>query len=166
VMLNMTDYFLDLKNFEMAEKTCHLLRNIAPHDLKVMGLLTETLIGQNRWEEAIQIGVPVVELSGILGELPDRFSLGLIVKMSSYLVQKKDYSALVRLWEAGAKCKEDDVDVLAQLIKALNLQGSYKRAKEILKYAMKINPNDAELIRLEQQLDAGPSFQMLSTSAK
>jgi len=62
-LTGMVNYFLQVKNFEMAEKSCRLLLNLAPHDLIALGFLTEALLGQGRFEEALKVGVPVVELS-------------------------------------------------------------------------------------------------------
>jgi hypothetical protein len=91
VLRSMVVYFLRVENFEMAEKTCRLVLELSPHDLAVLGMLTHSLIGQGRYPESIQVGLPVVELSAAVGELPYGMGVFLVQKMADYLLEKKDY---------------------------------------------------------------------------
>ncbi len=46
VLVGMCIYFWWTKNFLMAEKTCHLILDIDPHNITILGLLAEALFGQ------------------------------------------------------------------------------------------------------------------------
>ncbi len=81
----MAYFFLRVQNYDMAEKTARLLLEIAPSDMESLGFLTEALIGQNRFEDALKIGAPLIEVSARVGELPQKTSLFLIRKLSDYL---------------------------------------------------------------------------------
>jgi Tfp pilus assembly protein PilF len=148
VLFGMTYYFLRVKNFMMAEKTCHLLLEMAPHDLTVLGFMTEAMIGEGRYEEAIAVGVPVVELGGQLGELPEQMGVFLVKKMADYLLEKKDHAGAVRLWEAGLKCQPDDVNVLIELAQALLLAGEIIRARQYLIEVQSLSPQNATVLSL------------------
>jgi tetratricopeptide (TPR) repeat protein len=149
----MVHYFLHVKNFEMAEKTCRLLLDIAPHDLTALGFMTEVMIGQGRFEEALKIGTPVVELAGIVGELPERFSIFLVKKMADYLVQQHDYARAAHLWEAGAKSQARDVNVLLEWINVLQLNGDLAMARQVLAQARVLAPQKGEVLRKQRQLN-------------
>jgi len=142
VLRSMVVYFLRIENFSMAEKTCRLLLEQASHDLAALGMLTHSLIGQGRYEDAIQIGVPVVELSTTVRELPDGMDIFLVKKMADYLCMKKDYAGVVRLWEAGVKCQPGNVNPLLELSQALCLAGDKTQAHQRLIQAQELDPQN------------------------
>jgi tetratricopeptide (TPR) repeat protein len=147
----MAFYFLRIDNFSMAENTCRLLLELAPHDLVALGMLTYSLIGQRRFEEGLKIGLPVVELAGQFGELPERMGAFLVKKMADYLLEKKDYAGAIRLWEAGMKCQPGDVSVLLELSQTLLLAGDKARARQYLSQAQALSPqNDGVRALLKQ----------------
>jgi tetratricopeptide (TPR) repeat protein len=135
VLSTMTFFFIKTENFEMAEKTCRLLLDLAPHDMVALGMFTQCLIGQGRYEDALRVGVPVVELSSQVGELPDRMGVFLVKKMADYLLQKHDFVAAVRLWNAGVLCQPGDVNVLLELSQACLLAGDRPAARLALEKA-------------------------------
>ena len=154
VLLGMAYYFLRVSNFQMAEKTCHLLLELAPHNLTVLGFLTEALIGLERWDEAIKIGQPVVGLAGILdAELPDRMGLYLVKKMAQHLLERKEYASAVHLWECGISSRPGDVDTLIELIRTLlqaqDRVGAQKRLSEV----RLLDPTNQVVLDLLQQVD-------------
>jgi tetratricopeptide (TPR) repeat protein len=154
VLTGMVVYFLQVKNFSMAEKSCQLLLEMAPHDLTVLGLMAEAMLGQGRYEDALNVGVPVVELSAQLGELPDRMGVFLVKKMADYLLEKKDYAGAVRLWQAGVMCQPGEVDPLLELAKVLLLAGEQSLAHQALTQAQQLAPqNEAVLAMLKQVND-------------
>jgi tetratricopeptide (TPR) repeat protein len=154
VLFGMVFYLLWVNNFAQAEKTCHLLLEMAPHDLTVLGFMTEAMLGQGRYEDALKVGVPVVELSAQLGELPDRMSVFLVKKMADYLLEKKDYAGAVRLWQAGVMCQPGEVDPLLELAKVLLLAGEQSLAHQALTQAQQLAPqNEAVLAMLKQVND-------------
>jgi tetratricopeptide (TPR) repeat protein len=144
----MVFYFLRSGNYSMAEKTCQLLLEMAPHNLTVMALLTEALLGQGRYEEAIEVGTPVVELSARIGELPERMSIFLVKKMADHLLEKKDYSGAVRLWEAGVKCMPRDVNAMIELSQVLLLAGDKTEARQRLAQAQALAPQNETVLAL------------------
>lgn len=152
ILGSMAFYFLRVKNFNMAEKTCRLLLEIAPHDMVALGMLTHSLIGQDRFEEAIRIGTPVVELSAQVGELPDRMGVFLVKKMADFLLERKDYAGAVRLWESGVKCQPDDVNALLEFSRALVLAGDKKRAAQKLLQAQSLDPRNEAVLSLLRQM--------------
>jgi len=147
----MVFYFLRIENFEMAEKACRLMLAIAPHDLTALAFMAETLLGQGRFEEGIKIGVPVVELTAIVGELPEHMGVFLVKKMADYLLQKKDYAGAARLWEAGIKCQPGDVSLLLEWSRALLLNGEKAGARQVLLQALALSPDNPEAQRLLRQ---------------
>jgi len=155
VLGGMVFYFLRIGNYSMAEKTCHLLLEMSPHDLTVLGLLTETMLGQGRYDEALKVGTPVVELSAQVGELPARMGVFLVKKMADYLLEKKDYSGAVRLWEAGVKCKSGDVNAILELSQALLRNGNIAGARQRLVEAQQLEPQNETVLALLRQV-GGP----------
>ncbi len=151
ILISMAFYFLRVKNFIMAENTCRLLLNLAPHDLVVLGQLTHSLIGQGRYEDALKVGLPVVELSALVGELPDRMGGFLVKKMADYLLEKKDYKSAVRLWEAGIKCQPGEVTPLIELAKSFLLAGDKFRARQVLGQAQGLAPQNEALLAFAKQ---------------
>ena len=148
-LIGMTFYFLRTNNFGMAEKTCRLLLEIAPHDLTVLGFMTEALIGQERWDEALKVGIPVVELAGTLGgELPGGMGVFLVKKMADHLLEKKDYANAVLVWEAGIKCEPDNINTLLELAQALLHKGDQKNARQRLAQAQALAPQDERVAAL------------------
>ena len=148
VLSSMVFYFLRVENFSMAENTCRLLLELAPHELVALGMLTHSLIGQERYEEAVRVGVPVVELAGQLGEMPDQMGVFLVKKMADYLRDKKDYAGAAHLWEAGVKCQPGDVSVLLEFIQALLLAGDSSGARQKLAEVQKLAPNNEAVLDL------------------
>jgi len=161
VLGGMVNYFLLVGNFDMAEKSCQLLLEIAPHDLVVLGLMTEAMLGQGRYEEAIKVGMPVVELSAQLGELPDRMSINLVKQMADYLLKKKDFAGAARLWEAGVRCQPGEVDALLGLFICLMLVDDEVGARQRLEQARALAPQNETVLALIKQvgdpLSARPS---------
>ena len=148
VLGGMAFYFLRVENFGMAENTCRLLLNLAPHELIALGMLTHSLIGLERYEEAIKVGAPVVELAGQFGELPDQMGIFLVKKMADYLLERKDYAGAVRLWEAGIKCQPGDIDVLLELSKSLLLAGDKVGARQRLAQVQMLAPKNKIMLDL------------------
>ena len=149
VLCGMALYFLKVENFSMAEKTCRLVLELAPHDMVVLGLLTQSLIAQERCEEAIKLSVPLLALAGTSAwELPDGMGVNLVKKMADYLLEKKDYAGAVRLWEAGVKCQPGDVNALLQLSQALHLAGDKTGARQRLAEAQTLAPQNETVLAL------------------
>jgi hypothetical protein len=121
VLQGMTNYFLRVRNFLMAEKTCALLLEISSYNLISLGYMTEALIGQERFEEAIKIGVPVVRLANMVSEMPVGMITYLVSSMAGYLEAKGDYPTLVSLWEAALKSQPDHVGNRQGLMRAKKL---------------------------------------------
>jgi tetratricopeptide (TPR) repeat protein len=154
ILREMSLYFLKVNNFIMAENTSRLLLELAPHNLVTLGLLTFSLLGQERYEEALKIGIPVIELSAALGELPDGMSTSLVQKMAKYLLGKKDYLGAVRLWENGLKCQPDHVNSLLEISQVLILSGNKAGALQYLSQARLLAPNDEAVLNLTRQASA------------
>jgi tetratricopeptide (TPR) repeat protein len=157
VLSGMAFYFLKVANFSMAENTCRLVLELAPHDTAVLGLLTHSLIEQQRYEEALNVGVPLVELDWQFYELPDGMGVFLVKKMADYLLEKKDYAGAVRLWEAGVKCQPGDVNPLLELIKSLLLAGDKTGARQRLTEAQNLSPQNEtvlDLLRMDARVQS------------
>lgn len=145
VLSCMAYLFLRTGNYAMALNTCHLLLDMAPHNLTAMGFLTESLAGLGRFEEALKVGVPVIELSGMLGELPEGMSVYLVKQLSDYLLQKKDYRLAAHLWKIQVQGQPEDVDVILQLANVLAHSGEKIEARKWLLRAQEINPNHEDV---------------------
>ncbi len=155
----MVQFFLRTMNYEMSEKTSRLLLDVAPHDLQALGFLTESLIGLNRYEEALKVGIPVVELASITGELPPGMGVYLIRKMANHLLEHGEAARAAQLWEAGSKCQPGDVDVLLEWCRALIQQGDKPRARQILLQAQSLSPRHAGIPQVQGLLDPAPARQ-------
>ena len=151
----MAFYFLRTKNFAMAEKTCHLLLEIGPHDLTVLGFMTEAMIGMDRWDEALEIGLPLIEVSSQVGELPDQMEFYLVKKMADHLLEHKDCASAVHLWEVGVNCKPWDVNALLELSQALLLVGDKSGARQRLAQASALAPRHQGVQALLRQIGSG-----------
>ena len=152
VLGGMAVYFLKIKNYGMAESTCRLLLEIAPHELKAMGYLCEALLGQGRYDEGLKVGVPVIEYAALQGELPDGMGVHLIKIMVDYLVLIKDYPGAIQLWQVGVQCQPNDVDVLAELCQVLILAGDKAGARLSLQEAVALDPNNITVLGLLGQV--------------
>jgi len=160
VLLSMSYYFMSIRDYLAAEKVCRLLLELAPHSLMILGFLAEALIGQERFEEALSVGVPVVELSAKIGELPDRMGVILVKKMADYLLGKKDYAGAVHLWEAGVDCQPRDVNAMLELTQALMLAGDKAGARhrlaqaQILAKSEGLAAQNEVMVSLQKKLEA------------
>ncbi len=149
VLFGMAYYFLRVENFLMAESTCRLLLDMGPHDLNVLAFMVEAMIGQERWDEALKIGVPVVDLAGTLGgELPDQISVNLVKKLADHLLEQKDYAGAMRLWEAGVKCRPGDVNTLLELVQVMLCNGDKVGARQRLEQAQSLAPQNETVLAL------------------
>ena len=153
VLLGMANFFLRVADYQMAEKTCQILFNMAPEDLLVLSYLTESLIGLGRCEEAVKLGIPVVELASLVGELPEGMNFYLIQKIAGCLEQMHDNVTLTHLWELGIKCQKDKIEPVLELIKVLRLVGDLKQAREWLVEAQKRDPKNDEVLNILHQLN-------------
>jgi Tfp pilus assembly protein PilF len=152
-LIGMTFYFLEVNNFEMAEKTCRLLLELAPHDMAALGFLTEALIGLGRWEEALKVGLPIVEVAATMsGELPQGMGVFLVNKLADHALEKKDYSTAVRLWEAGVKCEPGNLHAILELAQALIYAGDHSAARQRLAKARALAPQDERVLALLRQV--------------
>ncbi len=154
VLMGMAFFFLNVKNYEMAEKTCTLLFEMAPHNLTIMGYLTEALMGQSRGEEALKVGLPVVELADTLGELPKGMAAHLVKLMADYLLEKKEYARAISLWEARLDEQKDDLHILLELCRALLHKGDLDAACQRLSQAQVLAPENEEVLALLRQVGA------------
>ena len=154
VLIGMAFFFLRAKDYLMAEKTCRLLLGMNPHNLLILGYLTEALMGQGRDAEALRIGLPVIELTDILGELPKGMAAHLVKLMADHLLEKQDYSRAARLWEARLAAQKDDLNVLLELIRALLRKGDRVGARQRLSQACDLAPQDEAVLTLLAQVGA------------
>jgi hypothetical protein len=122
----------------------------------IMGFLTEALIGLGRHDEALKVGVPVVELSAQIGELPDRMGVYLVKIMADTLLEKKDYSGAVHLWEAGVLSQPGDVNALVELTQTLLLAGEKNKAQQRLAQARQLAPQNEAVLTLLKQVGGIP----------
>ncbi|MCX6059048.1 MAG: glycosyltransferase family 92 protein [Chloroflexi bacterium] len=149
ILCGMSLYFLYVENFSMAENTCRLVLELSPHDMAVLGLMVQSLIGQERFEDALKVGVPVLELVWTPGwELSAQMGVNMVKKLADYLLEKKDYALAVRLWEAGVKCKPDDVNSMLELIRTLLHAGDKTRARQVLSEAQALEPRNEVVLSL------------------
>ena len=148
VLLGMAFFFLKVKNFAMAEQTCRLLLEMAPHHLTILGYLTEALMRQGRSEESLKVGLPLVELDDVLGELPKGMATFLAKLMADILLEKKDYSRAVCLWEARLESQKGDLNVLLELTQALLRKGDIAGARQRLALAKSLAPQNEEVLAL------------------
>ncbi len=154
VLAGMAFYFLEVANFDMAEKTSRLLLEIDAQSLLVLGFLTRALIGLGKNEEALQIGIPLIERNHVerqISEDTDIFNL--TKQLSAILVQKKDFAAATRLWEASAKFRPTDLPTRLEWIRSLILMGEKGRARHLLIQARKQDPQNPTILELLKQLD-------------
>ena len=125
----------------MAEKTSRLLQGIAPGQLTPLGFLTEALAGQGRFEDALNVGTPVIELASTAGgELPDGMGLYLVRLLADHLMKNKDYAGAAHLWEVGVKCESSNVSAFFALGEALLLAGNKHAARNALAQALALDP--------------------------
>jgi len=148
VLLGMAYFFLQVQDFAMAEKTCRLLLDMAPDNLMILGYLVEALMGQGRSEEATKVGLTVVDLDDLLGELPEGMVLHLTKLMADHFCEKGDYGSALCLWEARIELKPEDVNVVLELSRVLMRKGDKLSARQKLIQALKISPNNLEAIEL------------------
>ena len=147
VLCGMSIYFLYVENFNMAENTCRLVLELSPHDIVVMGLLVQSLIGQKRYEDALKIGGPVMELAWTPGwELPAQMGVNMVKKLADYLLEKKDYTGAVRLWQAGVQCQPREVNNLLELARCLLLTGDKTGMRRCLTQARSLAPKNEEVL--------------------
>jgi hypothetical protein len=112
-----------------------------------MGLLVQSLIGQKRYEDALKIGGPVMELAWTPGwELPAQMGVNMVKKLADYLLEKKDYTGAVRLWQAGVQCQPSEVNNLLELARCLLLTGDKTGMRRCLTQARSLAPKNEEVL--------------------
>jgi tetratricopeptide (TPR) repeat protein len=153
VLKGMVNFFLRVRDYPTAEKMGRMLLEIAPHDLTALGYMTEALIGQRRYVEAIQMGLPVVELNSMVGELPEGMCLFLIRGLAGYAQEQSAYQTLVALWEAGVRCEPDSADGWVALAKAHWLNRNFLAARAALRTAQRLAPKHPEIAKLARQIE-------------
>jgi uncharacterized protein HemY len=100
------------------------------------------------------VGLPLVELSDILGELPKGMAAYLVKLLADMLIKKKDYAGAVRLWETRLELQKDDLNVLIELSQTLLLSGDRSGARQCLAQAQALSPQNAEVLVLLKQVEA------------
>jgi len=150
-------YFLSVQNFEMVEKTARLMLEIGPSDLHALYFLTEALWGQGRPEDALTVGLPVIEISARLGELPENIGIHLVKKLADYLIQKRDYPAAVRLWKLGVLCAKNSSAAIFELANAHILNGEVSQGRELLLQVQELDPKMPQVQQWLKQLDDRPA---------
>lgn len=148
----MAFYFLRTQNYKMAENTCRLLLDMAPHDTIGLGMLTHSLIGQDRYEEALAIGVPVIELAARFGELPGRMGLFLVKKLADHLIERNYIESAVRLLRNGVMSQPQDAGALLELSRVLILAGSRNEALTCLRQVEVLDPGNPKIGELRAQI--------------
>lgn len=148
VLFGMCNYFLAVKNYAMAEKTSRLLQGIAPDQLIPLGFLTEALAGLGRYEDALKVGVPVVELAAKVGELLDGMAVYLVRLLADHLVKKDDYAGAAQLWELGVRCEPANSSAHTALGEALLLAGNKTAARRSLSQAQALDPLNEKVKKL------------------
>ena len=157
VLTYMGYYFLSVQNFEMVEKTARLMLEIGPSDLHALYFLAEALWGQGRYEEALKVGLPVIEISARLGELPENIEILLVKKLADYLIQKRDFSAAVQLWQLGVLCAKNSPTAMFELANAHLLNGEISQGRELLLRVQALDPKIPQVQLRLKQLDDRPS---------
>ena len=157
VLSYMGYYFLSVQNFTMVEKTARLMLEIGPSDLHALYFLTEALLGQGRPEEALKVGLPVIEISARLGELPENIEIHLVKKLADYLIQKQDFSAAVHLWRLGVLCAKSSSTAMFELANAHLLNGEISQGRELLLRLQALDPKMTQVQQRLKQLDARPA---------
>ncbi len=154
VLLGMNFYFLQISDFERAKNTSHLILDFAPHDVTALGFLTEALIELGQFEEALKIGVPLIELDALTGEMLPGLNMVIIEQMSNYLIEKKnDYKQAARLWELSLTWQEKDVFAHLSLANALTYLGDFKRAREEVRKARELNPKHPQIPIVRERIE-------------
>lgn len=139
-LFGMCNYFLSVRNYVMAEKTSRLLQGLAPNQLVPLGFLTEALAGQGRHEDALKVGVPVVELAARAGELLDGMAVYLVRLLADPLMKEGDHGRAAQLWEMGIRCEPNNSSAHAALGEARLMAGDKPAARRALLRAKAIDP--------------------------
>jgi tetratricopeptide (TPR) repeat protein len=155
ILVGMAFYFLKTDNFPLAENTSRLLLGIAPHDATALAYLTCSFLGLGRYDEAIALGVPLLELDWQFNELPDGMGLFLARQLAACLQQNHDYIGAARLLEQALILQSGDLNLLIALANVLHLAGDEKNARRRLLEARALEPGNQLVTNLLKQL--GPS---------
>ncbi|MCX6079912.1 MAG: glycosyltransferase family 92 protein [Chloroflexi bacterium] len=153
VLMGMAYFFLQVKNYSMAEKTCCQLLEMAPHNLMILGYLTEAMLGLGRGAEALKVGLPLLEVDDALGELPKGMAAHLVKLMADSLLEKNDFSGALRLWEARLENQKEDLDLLLELTACLILAGDQTGAFQRLEQARVLSSQNEIVLAQIKRLD-------------
>ena len=154
-LMGMAFFFLKVQDYAMAEKTSRLLVDMAPHSLLILGYLTEALLGLGRSDEALKIGLPLVELADILGELPKGMAFYLAKLMSDHLLKTRNFDQAEHLWETRLEIQKNDTHALVELSEVLKAKGDHSGAIQRLQQAQRIEPDNAQVFQMLKQASEG-----------
>ncbi len=69
------------------------------------------------------------------------------------MLEKKDYTGAVHLWQAGVLCQPGEVNAIIELVRALLLVGNKKQARQWLRDAQKLDSSNIEVADLLKKMD-------------
>jgi tetratricopeptide (TPR) repeat protein len=148
----MTAYYRVTHQVEMAEKTARLRLDIAPRDVAALADLTLVLFDQGRWEDALKVGLPIVEINWITRELYSTVGIELVVQIAGALHRTGNSKKAIDILKIAIEKLEKNSHVYVKLAQIYLAQKNKFDARHALREAEKINPNDPDLIATKKAL--------------
>lgn len=148
----MTGYYRATRQIEMAEKTARLRLEIAPRDVGALADLALVLFDQGRWEDALKVGLPVVEINWITRELYSTIGLDLALRVGEALHRTGNTKKAIEIFKLTTQKMEKNSQVYVKLARVYIAEKSFFDARQAVREGEKINANDPGLIQLRIEL--------------
>ncbi len=149
---NMTLYYRHRRQLDMAEKTARLRLDIAPRDVGALSDLAIVLFDQGRWEDALKVGLPVVEINWITSELEPGLGRELALRIGEALYRSGDSKKAIEILKLTAQKMGKHSQAYIQLAHIYLAEKRKYEARQAVRDAEKINPNDPGLPPLKTAL--------------
>ncbi|MDH5717830.1 MAG: tetratricopeptide repeat protein [Spirochaetia bacterium] len=144
--------YSELGYHDKAESALRTAREKAPLNTKILSQLSDTLIQQARWDEAISILNEIIDnTTETLEKARALYNLG------NVYTEIKDWDNAQKALERSYKLNRLDEDALVALGDLYSRKGSGHKAIEFYKESLKINPDNLKLLNALAQtyLDLG-----------
>jgi Tfp pilus assembly protein PilF len=143
VQISLGTYYLRTNDFVKAEELCRQILIKAPTEAQVLLGLAWSLINQSRYDEAVGVIYKAIETNRYITGEPG--AIDLINLIGVYMYRRGDHTQAMSLFEWALEDNAEDVDLLVNLGKVYYDAKQYSRARETLKAAKKLRPDDEEV---------------------
>jgi cytochrome c-type biogenesis protein CcmH/NrfG len=149
VLLMMADYYMMIQDYGWLEKISQMLITQNPQENTSYFPLSFSLLHQGQIEKGLKLALTI--LPDLLEGSPyDQFRANLLIKtIQPHLFARNEIQIISTLFTSAIKLNPTDISLYITLIQ-INLElKNFKTARGIIKDALRIEPENAEILALE-----------------